>query len=121
MHKERATNFLQIPKETLLSENYSKLSASAKVTYIALLTNWVRNPKRPELKDKVKVTYSKLIKITGLSRPTLWRSIKELSSGKEEDRFISEIDNHYVYCTNEYTLNTRWTQLTITQKNTKRA
>jgi len=109
--KEKATNYLQIPKDTLLSENFTKLSTKAKVTYLGLLSHWVRNPNHKDRAWKVKITYSRLIKTTGLSKTTLWRALKELSSGKEEDRFISEIDNHFIYCANEYELNPKWLTL----------
>lgn len=112
MSKEKATNFLQIPKETLLSNNFSKLSCNAKVTYLGLLTYWIRNPNQKDKQWKVKVTYRKLMETTKLSRSALYRAINELSEGNNNDKFILGIDNHFIYCTNEYELNPRWLQLT---------
>lgn len=111
MPKEKAVNYLQIPKDTLISEKFTKLSSKAKIAYFGLLTHWIRNPNHKDRAWKVRITYSKLIITTGLSKTTLWRALKELSLGKAEDKFISEIDNHFIYCANEYELNPRWLTL----------
>ena len=107
-YKRPEKPYLKIPKETLLSENFAKLSTSAKLTYIGLLAHWIRNPNKPDREFKVKVSYSKLIETTGLARATISKAIRELNKGNADIKFISEIDNHFLYCTNEYLLNSKW-------------
>lgn len=106
--KPKVKNALIISKDMLLSKEFIKLSTAAKVTYIGLLTQWKRNSVKPEYEYKVKISYKALQDITDLSKTTLWRALKVLSKGNVEQRFINDINNHYLYGTNEYELNSKW-------------
>ena len=106
MSKGKVESFVEIPKETLLSDRYTQLPCNAKVTYLGLLTHWFESPNQKEY--KVRIGYKRLTETTGLSRSTLWKAINQLCEGNDKDKFISNRNSHVLYCTNEYKLNPRW-------------
>ena len=73
--------YVIIPKNTLRCNKWKELTSSAKATYIAMLTEFIRDKKiNPE--HKVKITQNQIRDITGMSRATIWRGIKQLKEKK---------------------------------------
>ncbi len=71
--------YILVPKNTLRCSKWRELNASAKIVYLALLVEFIRDRKiNPE--HKVKMTQNQISDITGLSRATIWRGIKQLKT-----------------------------------------
>ena len=95
-----------IPKNTLRCNTWLELKPTTKLVFIAMMTEWYRGKdKNPD--NKVKISQVEIKYLTGMSRTSVWRSIKEL----KETKFVSiaeEDQGGLEKNVSKYTLNGRY-------------